>query len=141
MIKIFVLYVGIIAAIKNHTNDHCHGKVFGHVYIYSNPLGHTLKGLASIEYELGIRSKGERDSKSGCRSVKMVPIYHRWFQKGPKPYRRYIGRCRKKLGQTGLFIGSLKWSGRLWKVPESTGMTQAFLGSPEGSIICLSMFP
>jgi hypothetical protein len=26
----------------------------GHVYIYLNPLGHTLKSFASIEYEFGV---------------------------------------------------------------------------------------
>jgi hypothetical protein len=26
----------------------------GHVYIYPNPLGHTLKSFASIEYEFGV---------------------------------------------------------------------------------------
>jgi hypothetical protein len=36
----------------------------GHVYIYPNPLGHTLKSFASIEYEFGIRSQREGDSKS-----------------------------------------------------------------------------
>jgi hypothetical protein len=28
-------------------------EVSGHVYIYPNPLGHTLKSFASIEYEFG----------------------------------------------------------------------------------------
>jgi hypothetical protein len=37
----------------------------GHVYIYPNPLDHTLKSFASIEYEFSIRSKREGDSKSG----------------------------------------------------------------------------
>jgi hypothetical protein len=41
-IKIFVLYVGTIASIQD-------------VYIYLNPLGHTLKSFASIEYEFSIR--------------------------------------------------------------------------------------
>jgi hypothetical protein len=39
--------------------------VFGHVYIYLNPLGHTLKSFASIEYKFDIRSKREGDSQSG----------------------------------------------------------------------------
>jgi hypothetical protein len=54
-IKIFVLYVDIIAAIQEHTIDHYHRRVFGHVYICLNPLGHTHKSFASIEYEFGIR--------------------------------------------------------------------------------------
>jgi hypothetical protein len=29
----------------------------GHVYIYPNPLGHTLKSFASIEYEFGVLIK------------------------------------------------------------------------------------
>jgi hypothetical protein len=37
----------------------------GHVYIYPNPMGHTLKSFTSIEYKFGIRSKREGDSKSG----------------------------------------------------------------------------
>jgi hypothetical protein len=54
--KIFVLYVGIIAAIQiqEHAYDHCHGIVSGAVYIYPNPLGHTLKSFPSIEYEFGV---------------------------------------------------------------------------------------
>jgi hypothetical protein len=34
----------------------------GRVYIYLNPMGHTLKIFVSIEYEFGIRSKREGDS-------------------------------------------------------------------------------
>jgi hypothetical protein len=29
----------------------------GHVYIYLNPMGHTLKSFASIEYEFGVLIK------------------------------------------------------------------------------------
>jgi ribosomal protein S19 len=64
-IKIFMLYIGIIAAILEHINNYYHGRVFGHVYIYPNPMGNTLESFASIEYEFGIRSKREEDSKSG----------------------------------------------------------------------------
>jgi hypothetical protein len=62
-IKFFMLCVGIIAAIQEHTRDHCHERVSGH--IYPNPMGHTLKSFTSIEYEYGITSKREGDSKSG----------------------------------------------------------------------------
>jgi hypothetical protein len=55
MTKIFCV-IGIIAAIQEHTYDHCRGNVSGHVYIYLNPLDHTLKSFASIEYEFGKRS-------------------------------------------------------------------------------------
>jgi hypothetical protein len=41
----------------------------GHVCIYSNPMGHTLKSFTSIEYEFGIRSKREGDSESGSGEV------------------------------------------------------------------------
>jgi hypothetical protein len=82
-----MLYVGIIAAIQGHVYDHCRGNMSGHVYIYPNPLGHTLKSFASIEYEFGIIPKKEGDSKSGSRSLRMFPLYHGWFRKGPKPWR------------------------------------------------------
>jgi hypothetical protein len=39
--------------------------MFGHVYIYPNPMGNTLETFASIEYEFGIRSKREEDPESG----------------------------------------------------------------------------
>jgi hypothetical protein len=97
MIKIFVLYVGIIAAIQNHTNDHCRRKVSGHVYIYPNPLGHTLKGLASIEYEFGIRSKGERLQKwlrkcqNGSNISQMVPEGSKTL---PTIYRKVLEEIR-----------------------------------------------
>jgi hypothetical protein len=45
-IKIFVLYVGVDAAIQEHVSDSCHGKRSRHVYIYTNPLGNTLKDIA-----------------------------------------------------------------------------------------------
>jgi hypothetical protein len=32
----------------------------GHAYIYPNPLGHTLKSFASIEYEFGVLIKERR---------------------------------------------------------------------------------
>jgi hypothetical protein len=64
-IKIFVLYVGIISAIQEHAYDHCRRRVSGHVYIYTNLVGHRLKSFTSIEYEFGVRSKREGDSKSG----------------------------------------------------------------------------
>jgi hypothetical protein len=79
-----VLYVEIIASIKEHAHDHCHKKVSGHVYIYLNPLGHTH---ASIEYDFGIRSRERETPKVVQGSLGMVPLYHRWFQNGPKPYR------------------------------------------------------
>jgi hypothetical protein len=52
-------------------------EVSEHVYIYLNPLGHTLKGVASIEYKFGklIRERGH--SKGVCGSLRMVPQYHR----------------------------------------------------------------
>jgi hypothetical protein len=57
----------------------------GHVYIYLNPLGHTLKSFTSIEYEFGIRSKREETPKVVRVSLGMVPLYHKLFRKGPKP--------------------------------------------------------
>jgi hypothetical protein len=82
-----LLFVGIIAEIQEHAYDHCHGRVSGHVYLYPNPMGHTLKSFASIEYEFDIRLKREEDSESGPGGLRMVPIYHGWIWKGPKPYR------------------------------------------------------
>jgi hypothetical protein len=84
-----MLYVGIIAAIQEHAYDHCHGNVSGgHVYIYLNPLGHTLKSFTSIEYEFGVLIE-ERG-----RFQKWFGEVSEWFhyitdgsQKGPKHYR------------------------------------------------------
>jgi hypothetical protein len=63
--KVFMLlYVGIIAAIQEHTSDHCHERVSGHVYIYPNPFDHMLKSFTSIKYKYGIKyRKGYSDSK------------------------------------------------------------------------------
>jgi hypothetical protein len=85
-IKIFMLYVGIIAAIQEHAYDHFHRNLSGHVYIYPNSLGHTLKSFASIEYEFGMRSKREGTPKVVWGSLGMVPLYQEWFRKGPKLY-------------------------------------------------------
>jgi hypothetical protein len=65
MIKIFMLYVGIIVEIQEHAYDHFCGSVSGHVYLYPNPLGHTLKSFASLKYDFSIRPKERGDSKSG----------------------------------------------------------------------------
>jgi hypothetical protein len=78
-IKIVVLYVGIIAAIQEHAYDHCCGNVSG--YIYLNPSGHTLKSLASIEYELGMRSK-RGVSESGSRKSQNDSIISRMVLEG-----------------------------------------------------------
>jgi hypothetical protein len=55
MIRIFLLYVGTTSAIEEHTSDYYRGRVSRYVYIYPNPLDHTLKNFMSIEYEFGIR--------------------------------------------------------------------------------------
>jgi hypothetical protein len=41
----------------------------GHVYIYPNPLGHTLKSFASIEYEFGVLIERERETPKVVREV------------------------------------------------------------------------
>jgi hypothetical protein len=97
MIKIFVLYVGIIAAIKEYTHDHCHRNVSGHVYIYPNPLGHTLKNFASIEYEFGIRSKREGDPKSGLGTSRNGSIISRLVSERSKTLRVIYRRCRNEI--------------------------------------------
>jgi hypothetical protein len=79
-----MLYVGIITAIQEHTYDHCHGRVSGHVYIYPNSLGHTLEIFASIEYEFDIRSKGEGDSESGSGKSHNGSTIPRMVPKGYK---------------------------------------------------------
>jgi hypothetical protein len=107
-----VLYVGIIAAIQEHAHDHCCGRVSRHVYIYPNPLGHTLESFASLEYEFNMRSKREGTPKVVGGSIGMVPLYHEWFRNCPKPYRWYKGRVGTKLGQTGLFMESPEYVGR-----------------------------
>jgi hypothetical protein len=62
-------------------------KCSGHVYIYLNPMGQTLKSFASIEYEFGIRSEREGDSKSGLGKSRNGSIISRLVPEGPKPYR------------------------------------------------------
>jgi hypothetical protein len=71
-----MLYVGIIAVIQEHEYDHCHGNVSRCVYIYSNPLCHTLKSFVSIEYEFGMRSEREGTPKVVQESLEMVASYH-----------------------------------------------------------------
>jgi hypothetical protein len=108
-IKIFVLYVGIIAVIKEHTYDNFHINVSGRVYIYPNPLRHTHKSFVSIEYEFSIRLKREGDSKSGLRESQNGSIISWLVPEGSKTLPVIcIGRCQKKLGQIGLFMESLK---------------------------------
>jgi hypothetical protein len=65
-----------------HAYDHCHGRVSGHVYIYPNPMGHTLKSFASIEYDFSIRSKREGDSKSGSEKSRNGSIISRLVLEG-----------------------------------------------------------
>jgi hypothetical protein len=79
-----MLYVGIIATIQEHTHDHCHGRMSGHVYIYPNPMGHTRKSFASIEYEFGIRLKREEDSESGSGKSWNNSIISRLVLEGSK---------------------------------------------------------
>jgi hypothetical protein len=55
-----------------------------HVYIYPNPLGHTLKSFASIEYEFAIKSKREGDSESGLGKSKNGSTISPMVQKGSK---------------------------------------------------------
>jgi hypothetical protein len=45
-------------------------------------------------------------------SLRMVPLYHEWFQKGLKPYRWYIEGVKRKLGLTSLFMESLEYARR-----------------------------
>jgi hypothetical protein len=70
--------------IQEHTYDHCHGRVSGHVYIYLNPMGHTLKSFASIEYEFGTISKREGDSESGLGKSQNSSIISRLVSEGSK---------------------------------------------------------
>jgi hypothetical protein len=119
--------------IQEHAYDHCHGRVSGHVYIYPNPMGHTLNSFASIEYEFGIRSKREGDSESGPGKSRNGSIISRLVPEGSKTLPRYIERCRKKLGQTGVFMECLEWTGRFQmglevygrfrKVPRRSGLS------------------
>jgi hypothetical protein len=99
MIKTFMLYKGIIAAIQEHTYDHSLGRVSRHVYIYLNPLGHTLKSFASIEYEYDISSKREGSSESGSGKSWNGSNISRLDLEGSKP-------LPVTLGQTNLFMES-----------------------------------
>jgi hypothetical protein len=44
-------------------------KVTGHVYIYTNPTGHILKVLVSIEYVMKIREMGSDSVLDGLVMV------------------------------------------------------------------------
>jgi hypothetical protein len=69
MINIFMLYVGIIVAIQEHTSDYYHGGV--HTFLdISDPI-ESFKGLASIEYVMKIRDMG---FESVLDVFGMVPI-------------------------------------------------------------------
>jgi hypothetical protein len=93
-----VLYVGINASIHEHAYDCCHGRASRHVHIYLNPMGHTLKSFASIQYEFGIRSKREEDSKSGPGKSRNGSIISRLFLEGsetlPVVYRKVSEEMR-----------------------------------------------
>jgi hypothetical protein len=68
--KVFMLYVGIIAAIQEHTSDHYHERVLRHVYIYPNPFDHMLKSFTSIKYKYDIKYReGYSDSRSQSGST------------------------------------------------------------------------
>jgi hypothetical protein len=48
-------------------------EVSEHVYIYLNPFGHTLKGLASTEYVMKIREMGSKSVFDGLEMVSRGP--------------------------------------------------------------------
>jgi hypothetical protein len=48
-------------------------EVSKHVYIYPSPLGHTLKGVASIEYEFGKLIREREHSEGVFGGLGMVP--------------------------------------------------------------------
>jgi hypothetical protein len=83
--------------IQEHAYDHCHRNVSGHVYIYSNPLGHTLKSFASIEYKFGIRLKREGDSKSGSGKSWNGSIISRLIPKGSETLPVIYRRCQNEI--------------------------------------------
>jgi hypothetical protein len=83
-IKIFVLYVGIIAAIQEQAYVIATEMCPGHVYIYPNPLVHTLKSFVSTEYEFGTGSKREGDSKSGSGKSRNASTISRMVPEGSK---------------------------------------------------------
>jgi hypothetical protein len=96
-IKIFVLYVGIIAAIQEHAYDHCCGNVYAHVYRYPNSLGHTLKSFASLEYEFGMRSKERGDSESGSGKSQNGSNISWLVPKGSKTLPVIYRRCQNEI--------------------------------------------
>jgi hypothetical protein len=96
-IKIPMSYVGIIAVIQEHAYDHCHGNVSGQVYIYSNPLGDTLKSFSSIEYEFAMRSKREGYSKSDSRKYRNGFIISQMVLEGSETLPVIQRRCRNEI--------------------------------------------
>jgi hypothetical protein len=109
-INIFMLYVGIIAAIQEHTYDHYRGRVSGHVYIYLNPLGHTLKSFASIEYEFDIRLERQVDSKSGSRKFWNGSNIPRLDSQGSKTLPVIYRMVTEEIRSNGLFMESPEWT-------------------------------
>jgi hypothetical protein len=123
MIKIFLLFVGIIAEIQEHAYDHCHGRVSGHVYIYPNPMGHTLKSFASIEYEFDIRLKREEDSESGPGGSQNGSNISRLDLEGSKTLPVIYRKVSEEIRSNRSISESSEWTGRVRKVMEGTGMT------------------
>jgi hypothetical protein len=123
-ITIFVLYVGIIPAIQEHAYYHYHGRMSRHVYIYLNPMGHTLKSFTSIEYEFGIRSKREGDFESGLGKSRNGSIISRlvpeWSETLPVIYRKVSEEIRSNrsiYGKSGMDQKGPEGYGRFRKVP------------------------
>jgi hypothetical protein len=82
------------------------------VYIYLNPLGHTLKSFASIEYEFGIRSKGEGDFESGLGKSQNGSTISQMVPEGFKTLPMIYRRCRKVTGRSSVCF---RKSGIFWK--------------------------
>jgi hypothetical protein len=111
-IKIFVLYLEIITAIQEHASDHCCKECPDlSTYIQTHWATH-LRVSRLLNMSL-IFDQREMDTLNVVwGTLGMVPLYHRWFRKGPKPYRWYIGKCRKKLGLIDLSMESLEYARR-----------------------------
>jgi hypothetical protein len=48
----------------------------GHIYIYLNPMGHTLKSFAYMNMSLVLDQRERETLKVVCGSLGMVPLYH-----------------------------------------------------------------
>jgi hypothetical protein len=79
--------------------------VFGHINIYLNPLGHTLKSFASTEYEFDIRSKRKGDSESGSGKSRNGSTISLLNSEGSETLSVIYGKCHNEIRSNRFIYG------------------------------------